>query len=133
MRSLARTVPAVLLAFVSSTVLPRAAFVLHAHAGGEHVHVHAEGELAHGHPHGHDHPHARSHHEAGGPSVASSDPRPAAHVHWQHTYQRADRPAPVALARADVAQHLVALHPADGPAPTAGPLRSRGPPVSARS
>jgi hypothetical protein len=123
----------VLLAFVGSTVLPRAAFVLHTHAGGEHVHVHAEEELAHPHPQGHDHAHARSHQEADGPSVASSDPRLAAHVHWQHPYQRADRLAPAALVRAEVAQHLVALHAADGPASTAGPFRSRGPPVSARS
>jgi hypothetical protein len=130
-RSLGRTVPAVLLAFVSSAVLPRAAFVLHTHERGEHVHVHAEEDLAHGHPHAHAHAQPDSHPETDGPSLAASDPRSTAHVHWQHPYQRADRPAPAALARAEVTRDLLAFHLAERPAPSAGPIRSRGPPVSA--
>lgn len=139
MRRLGRTVPAVLLAFVGSTVLPRAAFVLHTHAGGEHVHVHAEEDLASGHrhepvhPHAHAHPHPGSHDGADGPALAASYASPAAHVHWQHPFQRADRPAPAAPVRAEVVAPLAALHPADRLTPAVGPIRSRGPPAFARS
>jgi len=66
-RHLPHCAPATLLLFAAAMAVPRAAFVVHSHAGGGHEHVHVEavaggdGELDHllaealGEPHGHPH------------------------------------------------------------------------------
>ena len=134
MRRLSCMSPAVLAIFVAGAVLPRAALVVHQHAGGDHAHLHAEDELAAEHVHEHDHPH---HHDVADGSQGASLEEPEAadawHVHWQHPFQRADRPPLPTLEQSEAVVRLAARCPANPPAPARAPTRSRGPPSLASS
>ena len=130
MNRLLRLAPAVLAGFLAEVLVPRAALIAHDHPGGAapHVHLWVSGGEDHDHDHrAHRHRHAhprRPRHDGEHASALVA----LRHVHVQQPYQRADRPAPLHLVRAD---RLLPTAVRVAPTPPAGTLpvaRSRGPP-----
>src|SRR5262245_56854415 len=132
MRRLSSFAPVALAVFVTGTIVPRGALVLHSHAGGDHAHVHAVEQFADEHEHGHDGPSDHHHHDAdgfAGPRLRAPEAPDTSHAHWQHPFQLAERPTPPALAPRDVVARLALSRPANPLPPTRAPTRSRGPPA----
>ncbi len=98
-RSLPHCAPATLLLFVAMAAVPRAAFVVHSHAGGGHEHVHlqasqtGDGEIDRllAEALGEDaKPHRHRHHDGRRPGLeTSSADRAPSHWHAQAPFQQA--------------------------------------------
>ena len=130
-RHLALPALAVAALFAAQVAAPRAAFVLHAHAGGGHTHAHRDAallaelgleDLAHAKPHRH------THDDDGRPALRATGAHDAAHYHQRQYMQSAALAPLIVIWQALPLGRVAALCPALAPAAFAARASARAPP-----